>query len=190
MHLHSISRVSGPEIGGTSLKIEVTVHDFIHICIFDSTIIVNAEQINNTFYECTTPSHNMTSSVVTLQICENVHICSEEIFNFEYYKQTEILNVNVSTVYAGEFILISGANIHLSHQMICVMGGIYFEVIFCFDHSSEIWKFFRVKNFLNRYRILPPQRHAVCSQPADNTACPNSTPVQGLRKKFPIHRMS
>ena len=32
-----------------------------------------------------------------------------------------------------------------------------------------------------------PNRHMVCSQPADNMACPNSTLVQGLcKKKFPI----
>ena len=73
----------------------------------------------------------------------------------------------------------------------------FFKVNFIEKNFRKIFRksgknFFRLKTqkTVSGGGILqdtPPQRHEVFSEPADNTACPNSSPVQGLRKKkFPM----
>ena len=86
------------------------------------------------------------------------------------------------------------------HSTFCVIGNdkVIYQVFF---YTVFSWFFFynsvplsikyqNLVSYLTAVSLLKatgysplPHGHAVCSQPADNTACPNSIPVQGLRKK-------
>jgi len=82
---------------------------------------------------------------------------------------------------------------------LCGRKSTFFSILKQWKFTYKIFAYFPYQKFVSQFLknnikslpkiyltgYSPPHGHAVCSQPVDNTACPNLTPVQGLRKKFP-----
>ena len=127
LHLLAMSRSAGPMIGGTILEMTVSNSSMSNYCSFDGGLVL-ASKLSETIIQCSTPETSVAATEV--QVCEDIGICSLEIFNFEGYDVPNVKGINTSYAFALGSILLTVEHARNSNFTRCVFNETFTKVTF------------------------------------------------------------